>query len=243
MAGDHRDDRRNETEWHYPLGRYIDSFTAGEQPGVVMIGAGGAAFIRDLAEGESLLVKPPALLFKDTTVNFQLHVEYPRAIHQSSEVRAGTLRIARVDELITPKHLVYARYTYKNKRVTNPPTDSSGDTSSPLVGTFSSPEVDSALTVAYNWVISPSLVNEARGGFSRTHTNPSFAGRYIRHRAGTRDSEYALDPFDAGHPDRESHRFPGTAQWRRGYQSETGNHPIYRQPDLDQGQTHDEVRR
>ncbi len=80
----------------------------------------------------------------------------------------------RVDELITPKHLVYARYTYKNKRVTNPPTDSSGNISSPLVGTFSSPEVDSALTVAYNWVISPSLVNEARGGFSRTHTNPSF---------------------------------------------------------------------
>ena len=79
LADDHRDDRRNETEWHYPLGRYIDQFTGGEQPGLVMIGAGGAAFIRDLAEGESLLVKPPALLFKDTTVSFQLHVEYPKA--------------------------------------------------------------------------------------------------------------------------------------------------------------------
>ena len=81
MAGDRdrRDDRRNETEWHYPLGRHVDTFTAGERPGVVMIGAGGAAFIRDLAEGESLLVKPPALLFKDPTVNFQLHVEYPKA--------------------------------------------------------------------------------------------------------------------------------------------------------------------
>ena len=81
----------------------------------------------------------------------------------------------RIDELITPKHLVYARYTYKNRRVVNPPTDSSGNISSPLVGTFNLPEIDSALTVAYNWVIGPSLVNEARGGFSRIHTNPSFA--------------------------------------------------------------------
>jgi hypothetical protein len=80
----------------------------------------------------------------------------------------------RVDESITPKHLVYARYTYKNRRVVNPPTDSSGNISSPLVGTFDVPEVDSALAVAYNWVISPTLVNEARGGFSRIHTNPSF---------------------------------------------------------------------
>jgi uncharacterized protein (AIM24 family) len=79
LADDRRDDRRNETEWHYPLGRYVDHFTAGEQPGLVMIGAGGAAFVRDLAEGESLLVKPPALLFKDPTVAMQLHVEYPKA--------------------------------------------------------------------------------------------------------------------------------------------------------------------
>jgi uncharacterized protein (AIM24 family) len=79
LADDHDDDRRNETEWHYPVGRYVDHFTAGERPGVVMISAGGAAFIRDLAEGESLLVKPPALLFKDPSVAMQLHVEYPKA--------------------------------------------------------------------------------------------------------------------------------------------------------------------
>jgi hypothetical protein len=81
----------------------------------------------------------------------------------------------RVDEALSPKHLLYARYTYKNRRVVNPPTDSSSNVSSPLVGTFNAPEIDSALAVAYNWVISPSLVNEARGGFSRTHSNPSFA--------------------------------------------------------------------
>jgi uncharacterized protein (AIM24 family) len=80
-AGDGRDrnDRQNETRWHYPVGRYIDRFSATEKPGLVMIGAGGAAFSRELAEGETLLVKPPALLFKDSTVTMQLHVEYPAA--------------------------------------------------------------------------------------------------------------------------------------------------------------------
>ena len=80
----------------------------------------------------------------------------------------------RVDEQINSRNLIYARYTYKNRRVVNVPTDSSGNISSPSVGTFNAPEVDSALAVAYNWVINPSLVNEARGGFSRIHNNPSF---------------------------------------------------------------------
>jgi hypothetical protein len=79
----------------------------------------------------------------------------------------------RVDELITPKHLVYARYTYKNRRVESPPYDNNGNLGSPYVGDTSQPEIDSSLAVAYNWVISPSLVNEARGGFSRIHGAPS----------------------------------------------------------------------
>jgi hypothetical protein len=35
--------------------------------------------MRELAAGESILVKPPALLFKDPSVALQLHVEYPHA--------------------------------------------------------------------------------------------------------------------------------------------------------------------
>ncbi len=79
MAGD--DDRggRDETEWHYPVGRFMDRFQAPDRPGVVLVQVGGNAFLRTLAEGESILVKPPALLFKDPSVPFQLHVEYPAA--------------------------------------------------------------------------------------------------------------------------------------------------------------------
>ena len=81
----------------------------------------------------------------------------------------------RVDELITPKHLVYARYTYKNRRILTDPQDNSGNPSSPLLGSTSKPEIYNALTVAYNWVISPSLVNEMRGGFTAVHRGVSFS--------------------------------------------------------------------
>lgn len=74
------DDRSSdEIEYHYPLGQYLDRFIARDRPGVVFVQAGGNAFIRDLAEGEQILVKPPSLLFKDPTVGMQLHVEYPGA--------------------------------------------------------------------------------------------------------------------------------------------------------------------
>jgi uncharacterized protein (AIM24 family) len=69
-----------ETEWHYPLGKFIDRFScAGPTPGLMLVHAGGNVFVRTLAEGETIMVKPPALLFKDPTVGMQLHVEYPQA--------------------------------------------------------------------------------------------------------------------------------------------------------------------
>jgi uncharacterized protein (AIM24 family) len=78
-VGDDSDDDRNEIEWHYPVGRAVDRFVAGDRPGVVLVQVGGNAFLRDLTDGESILVKPPALLFKDPTVGMQLHVEFPAA--------------------------------------------------------------------------------------------------------------------------------------------------------------------
>jgi uncharacterized protein (AIM24 family) len=79
LAGNERQERADETRWHYPIGQYLDRFHAGDRPGLVLISAGGNAYTRHLAEGESMLVKPPALIFKDPTVAIQLHVEYPHA--------------------------------------------------------------------------------------------------------------------------------------------------------------------
>jgi uncharacterized protein (AIM24 family) len=75
-----RDERKsNEVRWHYPLGRNMDRFTATDQPGALLVQASGNAFVRDLDVGESMLVKPPAILFKDPSVSLQMHVEFPAA--------------------------------------------------------------------------------------------------------------------------------------------------------------------
>ena len=70
----------DDTEWHYPVGRYIDRFFCGTNtPGLLFLHARGNSFIRTLRQGETILIKPPALLYKDPTVAMQLHVEYPRS--------------------------------------------------------------------------------------------------------------------------------------------------------------------
>lgn len=68
----------DETETHYPIGALMDRFHAPREPGLVLIHAHGNAFIRQLAHGERILVKPAALLYKDATVSMQLHLEHPR---------------------------------------------------------------------------------------------------------------------------------------------------------------------
>lgn len=74
-----RDERGDETRYHYPVGQHVDRFVAGDRPGAVLLRAGGNVFLRDLAEGETILVKPPALLYKDPSVAWQMHVEFPHA--------------------------------------------------------------------------------------------------------------------------------------------------------------------
>lgn len=67
----------DDTETHYPCGMYMDRFTSQQAPGLALIHAGGNAFVRGLGAGETMLIKPPALLFKDSTVQMQLHIEQP----------------------------------------------------------------------------------------------------------------------------------------------------------------------
>ncbi len=76
---------------------------------------------------------------------------------------------ARVDQNLTSNQQVYFRMTYKNRRVSNAPTGSA------LLGPLSQPEIDDALTGAYNAVLSPAVVNELRAGFSGNHIATSFA--------------------------------------------------------------------
>jgi uncharacterized protein (AIM24 family) len=73
-TGQDSDDR----EMHYPMGQYGDVFTASEGPGLLLLHSPGNTFIRDLQAGQSLLVQPSSVLYRDVSVRVALHLEYPR---------------------------------------------------------------------------------------------------------------------------------------------------------------------
>ena len=68
----------DDKETHYPLGMFMDRFSAPQAPGLLLLHAAGNVFIRELAPGQTILVKPTALIFKDPSVQMQLHFEHPR---------------------------------------------------------------------------------------------------------------------------------------------------------------------
>jgi uncharacterized protein (AIM24 family) len=68
----------DEKETHYPVGAFMDRFSAVQSPGLLLLHASGNVFVRELAPGQSLLVKPTALIFKDPSVQMQLHFEHPQ---------------------------------------------------------------------------------------------------------------------------------------------------------------------
>jgi len=77
----------------------------------------------------------------------------------------------RIDQNITPRHSVFARYSYKQRSISIAPTAAAG---SALIGAFSEPEKDTSFTTAYNATLSPDMVNEVRFGFSKFITQTSF---------------------------------------------------------------------
>ncbi len=83
----------------------------------------------------------------------------------------------RMDQSFGTKHSIFARYTYKNRRITDSQRDGYGPSSnpsSPLLGGVSRPEIYNSFATSWNWVISPTIVNELRGGFSVMRQNTTF---------------------------------------------------------------------
>ena len=66
-----------DTETHHPVGKFMDRFTTGAAPGLLLLHGAGNVFTRTLAPGQHILIKPTALLFKDPTVRMNLHFEHP----------------------------------------------------------------------------------------------------------------------------------------------------------------------
>jgi len=71
----------DETETHYPVGMFMDRFSAAAQtPALLLLHAAGNIFVRELAPYQTILVKPTALIFKDPSVQMHLHFEHPSTL-------------------------------------------------------------------------------------------------------------------------------------------------------------------
>jgi uncharacterized protein (AIM24 family) len=67
----------DDKETHYPLGQLGDIFAAQQSPGLLLLHSPGNTFLRDLQPGETIVVQPSALLYRDLSVQMHLHLEYP----------------------------------------------------------------------------------------------------------------------------------------------------------------------
>jgi hypothetical protein len=83
----------------------------------------------------------------------------------------------RVDQTISAKQTMFVRGTYKDRSVSNTPTS----TQSLIAGATHQPERDFSMTVAHNFIITPSLINELRIGASdvRVITSTNISARDI----------------------------------------------------------------
>jgi uncharacterized protein (AIM24 family) len=77
----------DDEEWHYPVGRTMDRFSATGGNGLLLLHAPGNTFIRDLAPRQRILVQPGGLIYKDQSVRMFLHFEYPRGAYWFSSAR------------------------------------------------------------------------------------------------------------------------------------------------------------
>ena len=87
----------------------------------------------------------------------------------------------RLDQTITQKQSIFARFSYKNRQILTAPSTNCGVTfcqsaGSPLDGPYNTPEIDEGLTFAYNYIFSQKLLNEFRGGYNAQHTSTTPLG-------------------------------------------------------------------
>ena len=84
---------RTEEGLHFPVGRFLDRFTAVGAPGLLLLHGEGNVFVRRLDGRQTILVKPPALVYKDATVQMGVYIEHPRGYNQVWSRRYVWLRL------------------------------------------------------------------------------------------------------------------------------------------------------
>jgi hypothetical protein len=99
--------------------------------------------------------------------NYQINFPSPISSNQGD---------VRLDRTISSRQTVFARFSYKNRQVITAPLASCtytycAEAGSPLQGAYNTPEIDEGMTFAHNFIFSPRLLNEFRGGYNAQHTS------------------------------------------------------------------------
>jgi outer membrane receptor protein involved in Fe transport len=113
--------------------------------------------------------------------NFALNMPTPVSTNQGD---------VRVDQILSSRQSMFARFSYKNRQVVTAPQPNCGTscyTSGDLLfGGFNTPEIDEGMTLAHNFQLTPSLMNEFRAGYNAQHTSTtqSFSTQQILTQTG-----------------------------------------------------------
>ena len=149
----------------------------------------------------------------------------------------------RIDQTISPRQSIFARFSYKNRQVVDAPDvtcsyifcQSAGN---PLTGAYNAPEIDEGMALAHNYVITPKLLNEFRGGYNAQHTSltENFSTDDILAQTGIT----AITSPDLEWPEAPQVIITGFMSTAGGQPHPTArpDHPVARQRHLDQGAAH-----
>ncbi|MGD0628416.1 MAG: TonB-dependent receptor, partial [Terracidiphilus sp.] len=99
--------------------------------------------------------------------NYQINFPSPISSNQGD---------VRLDRTISSRQTIFARFSYKNRQVTTAPSAACtftycAEAGSPLQGAYNTPEIDEGMTFAHNFIFTPKLLNEFRGGYNAQHTS------------------------------------------------------------------------
>ncbi len=99
--------------------------------------------------------------------NYQINFPSPISSNQGD---------VRLDRTLSSRQSIFARFSYKNRQVTTAPSAACtftycAEAGSPLQGAYNTPEIDEGLTFAHNFIFTPRLLNEFRGGYNAQHTS------------------------------------------------------------------------
>ena len=149
----------------------------------------------------------------------------------------------RLDQVIDSKQTVFARGTYKTRQV-----DIAPGTTAPIgtasLGPFSEPEIDFGFTAAWNYIISPTLINETARRLQRQSYESKFwySGGSDRDRTRFDRSAARVGLFIRRRRAEFQYRRVQPDRWNRVDVGNERNLPDPRQSDLDPRQTHDQRR-